>query len=216
MPKPATKDRILDAAEILFASDGYHCTSLRTLTTEAEANLAAVNYHFGSKEALVEALLERRLQPLNRQRLERLNHVLEAARQKQQRPDAKEILRAFIEPTLNFVESGKGPRHFVAFIGRIMMEPDDSLRTMFLQRVRPLFDSFYTALREALPEVPQQAIYMRLQMIIGMFSHAMCGFERFAGKAREFPLPPGVTPAHNTQELCDMMLAFVLPGLEKP
>lgn len=216
MSKPATKDRILDAAEILFASDGYHCTSLRTLTTEAEANLAAVNYHFGSKEALVEALLERRLQPLNQQRLEHLESALEAARRKQQRPDAAEILRAFIEPTLNFVESGKGPRHFVAFIGRILMEPDDGLRTMFLQRVRPLFGHFYTALCEALPEVPQQAVFMRLQMTIGMLSHTMCGIDRFTGKAREFPLPPDVEPASSTQELCDMMLDFVLPGLEKP
>ena len=68
-----TKDRILDAAERLFADKGYSATSLRDITQEAEVNLAAVNYHFGSKEALLTALLERRLDPVNRKRLELLD-----------------------------------------------------------------------------------------------------------------------------------------------
>jgi len=210
----STKDRILDAAEILFASEGFHCTSLRTLTRTAGVNLAAVNYHFGSKEALVEALMERRLESLNRQREEYLAQELDKARQEGRRPEASQVLRALIEPTLNFSESGQGPRHFVAFIGRILVEPDDALRSMFLQRVRPLFRTFYAALREALPHIPPKLVFMRLQLIIGMVSHAMCGIDRFTGKAREFSLPEGVTPIANTQELCNMILDFVLPGME--
>jgi AcrR family transcriptional regulator len=67
-----TKERLIDSAEHLFAQNGYHNTSLRAITTKAEANLAAVNYHFGSKEALITAVLERRLLPLNDLRRQRL------------------------------------------------------------------------------------------------------------------------------------------------
>ena len=211
-----TKNRILDAAEILFASEGFHCTSLRTLTQKAEVNLAAVNYHFGSKEALAQALMERRLEPLNRQREEQLERVLDIARNEQRPAHSEDILRAFIEPTITFSDSGTGPRHFVAFIGRIMMEPDNGLRSIFLQRVRPLFGRFYAALRETLPEVSEQALFMRLQMTIGMLSHVMCGIDRFTGKEPELPFPPGVKPASSSNELCEMILAFVVPGLEKP
>ena len=216
MSTVSTKDRILDAAEILFARDGYHSTSLRTLTQEANANLAAVNYHFGSKEALVEALMKRRLEPLNRQRLECLDEVLAMARKEQRRAHAIDILRAFVEPTLNFSESGTGPRHFIMLIGRILVEPDDSLRSMFLQHIRPLFARFYAALCEAIPEIPARTIYMRLQFIIGVVSHAMCGIERLTGKAREFPLPEGIAPISGSQELCNMILDFVQHGLEDP
>jgi len=215
-PSGSTKDRILDAAETLFASEGFHCTSLRTLTRKAEVNLAAVNYHFGSKEALVEAMMARRLQDLNPQREALLDDVLERARHEQRPPRSEDILRAFIEPTINFSESGQGPRHFIAFIGRILMEPDDALRNMFLKRIRPLFERFYKAMCEALPEVPPQTVYMRLQMTLGLISHVMCGIDRYTGTSREFPLPPGIPPIENTQQLCEVILAFVLPGLEKP
>src|SRR5437764_6402442 len=69
---PATKERILDVAEALFMEHGYEATSLRAITTAAEVNLAAVNYHFGSKEELFQAVLTRRLDPMNQQRLELL------------------------------------------------------------------------------------------------------------------------------------------------
>ena len=64
-----TKDRILDSAERLFARDGFEATSLRAITAEANVNLAAVNYHFQSKEALVQAVIGRRMGPVNAQRI---------------------------------------------------------------------------------------------------------------------------------------------------
>ena len=73
-----TKNRILDAAERLFADFGYKATSLRDITSEAGVNLASVNYHFGSKEALLAALLERNFAPVNRRRIELLD-ALEAS-----------------------------------------------------------------------------------------------------------------------------------------
>ena len=86
MNRGDTKTRILDAAENLFAARGYHNTSLREITKEAGVNLAAVNYHFGSKEALLRAVIKRRLVPLNQVRTRRLHEVREKARREKRRP----------------------------------------------------------------------------------------------------------------------------------
>ena len=72
---PVTKDRILDAAESLFMEHGYEATSLRAITSAAGVNLASVNYHFGSKEELFQAVLTRRLDPMNQERLDLLTRL---------------------------------------------------------------------------------------------------------------------------------------------
>src|SRR6476646_3251166 len=71
----ATKARILDAAESLFMAHGFEATSLRAITASADVNLAAVHYHFGSKEELFQSVLARRLDPMNRKRLELLSRL---------------------------------------------------------------------------------------------------------------------------------------------
>src|SRR6056297_2319041 len=113
-----TKTRILDCAEELFARDGFHNTSLRGLTALADVNLASVNYHFGSKEALLEAVIERRLLPLNQVRSDKISAVLATARQQQKPPAVRELVRAFVAPTLEFRNSSPGARAFIALIGR--------------------------------------------------------------------------------------------------
>src|SRR5215468_2668082 len=71
----ATKARILDAAEVLFMEHGFEATSLRAITAAAGVNLAAVNYHFGSKEELFQAVLTRRLDPMNQERVDLLTRL---------------------------------------------------------------------------------------------------------------------------------------------
>ena len=91
-----TKERILDVAERLFADFGFPVTSLRDITHEADVNLAAVNYHFGSKEALLEAVLERRFRPITDRRLALLDELEKAAGSTS--PELEDILRAFLGP----------------------------------------------------------------------------------------------------------------------
>jgi len=133
-----TKTRILDAAEYLFARHGYDATSLRQITGRAKVNLAAVNYHFGSKKELVKAVIARRLLPLNKLREERLDEV-ERALASGGKVGSREILRAFIEPTVHFRASGRGPEDFIVLVGRILAEPDQTAREIFIEMVRPLF-----------------------------------------------------------------------------
>src|SRR6185437_8949611 len=119
-PQHETRTRILDAAEELFMQHGFEGTSMRLLTAKAGVNLAAVNYHFGSKDALVEAVFRRRLDPLNLARLAELEK-LEA---QGGTPDPEGIIRAFLSPTLRLVEDAKsGGRNFIRLLGRTYTEP---------------------------------------------------------------------------------------------
>jgi AcrR family transcriptional regulator len=210
MSQPDTRQRLLDAAERLFAAEGFHNTSVRAVTSEAQANLAAVKYHFGSKEALLEAVFERRLVPLNQLRRERLEAVRAAARQHGGRPVTTDVLRAFIEPTLAFRDHGPGAEAFVRLVGRAIAEPDDTIRKIFMQLVNPLFILLYDTLGEALPELSATERFWRLHFAIGSLSHAMC----LAGHFQI--LPTGVTSLPDATALTAMMLNFLTAGMEAP
>ena len=112
---PDTKTSLLNAAEMLFAERGIESTSLRAITSEAQANIAAVNYHFGSKDSLVREVFARRLRPLNAERLRRLNLVEGAA----EPPALVEVLDAFIRPVIELhLDMDEGGSHFVRMMGR--------------------------------------------------------------------------------------------------
>ena len=173
MAQVDTKKNILDAAEKLFSRHGFPSTSLRMLTKEAGVNLAAVNYHFGSKEELIKAVIERRLLPLNRLRTEKLLSVKKRAEEEKRLPGAREVLLAFIEPTFAFRKSGEGAQNFITLIGRTFSEPESTVREIFLDLIRPVFKLLHDLLCEALPQVGRDTIYWRLHFTLGAMGHAM-------------------------------------------
>lgn len=210
MSQPDTKQRLLDAAENLFAAEGFHSTSLRAVTGKAAANLAAVKYHFGSKEALLEAVLKRRLIPLNRTRQERLEGLRKSAHQSGVRLSTEAVLRAFIEPTLAFRDSGPGAEAFLQLVGRAIAEPDDTIRSLFMRLMKPLFSLIYDILGEALPELSDTERFWRLHFTVGALSHAMCLVGRFQ------ILPAGVNSRPDADALTTMLLSFLVAGMEAP
>jgi AcrR family transcriptional regulator len=203
-PQPDTKLRLLDAAERLFASEGFHGVSLRQLTTAAQANLAAVNYHFGSKEGLLVAVFERRLLPLNELRSRNLQRLRHAGA----RPAAREVLRAFIEPTLAFRDGDPGAEAFVRLVGRAIAEPDDTIRTIFMRLMGPVFLLLFETLAEALPQLPRSILFWRLHFMLGAMSHTMCLAGRFQ------IIPPGVSPDADGASLTLQILDFLTAGME--
>ncbi len=210
MAQHSTKIRLLNAAEQLFAREGFHNTSLRSLASLAEANLAATNYHFGSKEALLKAVIERRLLPLNQIRETEIEKVLSQARESNIPPTADALLRAFIEPTLEFRNSSSGARDFISLIGRSLNEPDETVRNCFLSLILPIFQVLLEGLREALPQLPQKILLTRLEFIMGTMSHVMCM------SSHSILNSPSLTEALEQNELIQQLLKFVLAGLEAP
>jgi AcrR family transcriptional regulator len=204
-----TKQVILDKAEELFASKGYKGTSLRMITTAAEVNLAAVNYHFGSKEGLVAAVIDRRIVPLNELRCQRLAEVVTQAESTTTKPKLSDVLLAFIEPTLLLPESAPGASNFVNLIGRAMADTDETARQIFLNHMGPAIQMFHDALAKALPEIPADILYWRLNFVIGALSHALRCIDKC-------PVPLDSAEPRNAQHLVKLLLPFVNSGMEAP
>jgi len=203
-----TKERLLDAAEQLFARQGYHNTSLRAITGEAAANLAAVNYHFGSKEGLMGAVVERRLVPLNALRVQRLDAAAATAKREERPPLVAELLLAFVDPTLKFKESSRGARNFITLIGRAISDPADPVRGKFIAMIGPVLARLFALLREALPEIPPYVLQLRLFFAISSLAHAMMMDESWPSLAENIPL------RHDAQTLVAQLVPFLTAGME--
>ena len=167
-----TRERILRSAETLFAERGFETVSLRDITGAADANVAAVNYHFGSKERLIDAVIERHVVPINGERLELLERL--AAKYAEEPLPVEEILRAFLSPVLRQITSGKMSEElFGKFMGRLIGERGYELP----ESVRPLFsrmaDRFTVALRKAVPRLSEEDALWRMHFSFGVMSNTL-------------------------------------------
>jgi len=210
MAEKNTKQCILDAAERLFALHGYHNTSLRKITGEARVNLAAVNYHFGSKEALLKAIFEHHLIPLNKTRQDNINAVRELAHREKKPLQVADIIRAFLEPTFKYRDSKNGTNYFIALVGRAMTEPDDTVRNLFLHYIKPLGFLLFETLKEALPDLQPETLYWRLQFTVGTISHIM----RATGNLQM--VPDHIKLNQDVDSLVEQLIPFLTAGLEAP
>ncbi len=203
-----TKQKILDSAESLFARDGYRGTSLRAITGSAKVNLAAVNYHFGSKEALLEEVIKRRMIPLNKVRRQRIEDVRDTAESKGKPPDIKAVLKAFIEPTILFRESERGADNFITFIGRSFADPDDTVRKVFHQIINPMAHLLFETVSAALPDQPRDRLFWRLHFTMGALFHTMhiCG-----GMKPEFM---GMKTDIDAGSLVNLIIPYVTAGMK--
>lgn len=167
----STKDRILSAAEELFAQHGFSGTSLRQVTGRADVNIAAVNYHFGSKENLVNEVFRRRMDEMSAQRLEALKAALD-----EHPGELEPILAAFIEPALAVARQGQGGAAFVRVIARAYAEKNDGLRKFLSERYGHVLRDFARATGGCLPGLNKEELYWRLDFLSGALTYAMADF----------------------------------------
>ena len=160
-PKDTSK-RLLEAAEELFAKQGIRATSLKAITEFAEVNIAAVNYHFRTKDALVRAVFEHSFRPLNEERLRLLMAAELAAGDG---PLALEsVLYALFEP---MVRSWRANPNFILLAGRLQNEPDSKLGG-FIQRIYgQMIPRFLAAARKAAPDVPEPDLFFWMHFLFG-------------------------------------------------
>jgi AcrR family transcriptional regulator len=138
-PMKDTRSRILDVAEELFSEQGLDRVSIRAITRKAKVNLAAINYHFGSKEDLIAAVFERRVVPVNEARLAALDAVERAAGKKTSKLEA--ILEAFIRPALQCsLKAPKGGTAFSKLFGRCLSEPSPEVEALLKKQFEPLME----------------------------------------------------------------------------
>src|SRR5215210_6602847 len=206
-PQHETRTRILDAAEELFMLHGFEGTSMRVLTSSAGVNLAAVNYHFGSKDALIEALFRRRLDPMNLERIAELDRLEAGANVT---PEA--IIRAFVGPSLRMVEDAKGGgRNFIRLLGRTYTEPAKAVRLLIGQMYAPAMERYKAALERALPQMPREELVWRMHFMFGTLSYTLAATDAVQ-------LIAGCKPEdrHDARLLEDRLTAFLAAGLAAP
>lgn len=168
----STRARILDAAEACFAERGFHTATLREITQLAEANVAAVNYHFGSKEALIEAVFERRLDALNRERLEALKTAMAAPTSAACQLEA--VLRAFILPAMALTHSPHGAGHrFMQLLMRAFAEPDHAVHAAMRKKYASVMRRFAQSLQTLLPQQSAEQVRQQLDFLSGALTFTM-------------------------------------------
>lgn len=205
----STRERILDTAERLFAERGFDGTSLRAITAAAEVNLAAVNYHFRSKNDLVHEVLSRRLAPINARRLALLDACeVEAG---SGAVSLEKVVRVFVEPFLR--PEGVAPAGHLplqTLLGRMLAEPGRSVRRIFLGEMKEIVQRFRDAFQRALPDVPPSEVFWRLHFTIGAMAHTLAAswiVETLSG---------GLCDPSDVDGKIERLIAFVVAGMESP
>ena len=170
--KNSTKDRILNAAEGLFAERGFAETSLRMITSRANVNLASVNYHFGSKKALIQAVFDRFLQQLS----EGLNKGFLELEQRPEAPTIEQVIEALLNPVLAIDEVRvNGTAIFMRLLGRAYAETQGHLRRFMLERYGYLLGRFNKQIQRAYPELPANQLFWRLHFMLGSMVFTLAG-----------------------------------------
>ncbi len=200
----STKERLLTAAEDLFAQFGFAGTSLRQVTTRADVNIAAVNYHFGSKENLVNEVFRRRLDELSQKRLAALAAAREAAPS-----ELEAILAAFIEPALALTLDRHGGSAFVRVLARAYAEKNERLRKFLSDNYGHVLREFSKAIAELLPALGKEELYWRLDFIAGALTYAMADF----GLIKR---PGNVGERTHCQRSAQALIRFAAAGLRAP
>lgn len=200
----STKERILGAAEQLFATHGFAGASLRQVTAAANVNLAAVNYHFGSKENLINEVFRRRLDDLNAHRIEELDKA--AARTDS---DLEDLLSAFIRPALDLSLDRTGGGAFIRVLARAFAEHNDALRKFLSDNYGHVMKRFHAAFAQRLPNLDKEELYWRLDIIAGALTYAMADFGVIKRKT-------GVTEQMHRERAVEHLIRFAAAGLRAP
>lgn len=172
----STKNKILDAAEHLFAIRGFNGTSLREITSQAEVNLAAVNYHFGSKKELIKSVMSRYMNEL----APRLESSLQVICDNEKQPTLVEVFSAFIEPLLSLNDfKENGTSNFLLLLGRGYIDSQGFLRWFLTTQYPNVISNFISAVQNAYPELTAEDMFWRLHFTMGTVVFAMASSEAF-------------------------------------
>lgn len=203
-PAPATRDRILDAAERLFAENGFAATSHRQITAAARVNLAAVNYHFGSKEELFLEVVRRRLEPVNVRRLE----MLAEAERRAGGARLADVVRAFVEPVVQAREAEGDAGVLPKLMARVVGEPGGWAEKLLPHVFASVAARFVGALARLMPEMKREDLVWGLVYSAGVISqHMLLGdlIRRTAG---------GAAGEEGSSGTVDRMVSYITAGLE--
>ena len=163
-----TKQKILDTAERLFGEQGYGATSLRQVIAMAKVNVAAVHYHFGSKEDLLDAVVDRKAGPVTVARMAWLDRV--EAEAGTGPLNVEDVLASFLMPTAEMAQSNPT---FVRLMGRMLSE--GMMPSIVERHFQESAMRFVMALARAVPHLSREELMWRVHFMIGAMAHTLTG-----------------------------------------
>ena len=206
----ATRDVILLAAERLFSRNGFEGTSVRDIIREAGVNLGAINYHFGTKERLAMEVYARRLAPVNRERIARLD-ALEAAAGKR-KLKLEQVIDAIVRPGVEG-DSAALSDDLMRLISRCFQEPNPELKKFVERQFAEVAQRFDSAILKAVPGLPPEELYWRMNFLFGALHRGQELWLRFD----QMPRPQGTQPVKPDLEgFIRRLVSFATAGLAAP
>lgn len=209
MNQPDTVTRILDAAEELFAEKGFSETSLRMITTKAKVNLAAVNYHFGSKKELVQAVFGRFLTPFTH----KLDKELDKLSEEKVEPSFNDVLGVLVKTMLVGVEPETRDKKlsvFMRLLGLAYTQAQAHLRRFLFANYAVTYKRFIGYLKQAHPELSSKEIFWRIHFAIGSVVFTMSSMEVLRAMAVE---DTGVESS--VEDVMNLLMPFLSAALEQ-
>jgi AcrR family transcriptional regulator len=206
VPNAAPKLRLIEAAEKLFAEHGFDVVSVRDITQAAGGNVAAVNYHFGSRDGLVAVVMNRYMTPVHEQRLARLD----TAEQKWagQAVPVEEVVDAFVRPLVTRVEKSElSEQLFYCLVGRIFGSHGNGMPDEIKTRLSVSSARFTRAFGKALPAVSEADLVWRLHFVVGGMIHMLTHGESL------LRLSAGAGGSPGMDSTLDRFLRFAVAGL---
>jgi AcrR family transcriptional regulator len=201
-----TRQRIIKAAEKLFALRGVEAVSIREITQAAAVNLAAINYHFGTKSGLAAEVFKDCITPLNARRLELLDRAEKSAGR--QRPELEAVIEAMIRPA---VERGfdhqQDNETFLRLTGRCLSEPNAEIEQLIRAHFEKLIRRFEAAFLRSLPGLDAEELFWRMKFIVGALHYSLLT----CGKHKNLPLKMRRTL--DAEGLIQRLVTFTAAGL---
>lgn len=206
MAQSETVERILDVAELLFAEKGFAETSLRLITSKAGVNLAAVNYHFGSKKALIQAVFVRFLGPFVSSLEQELDRHQAAGTSNHL--GLEELLEMLVRQALTVKpRSGNDLSTFMRLLGLAFSQSQGHLRKYLGEVYGRVFNRYMALLMRALPELPPHELFWRVNFMLGSAAFTLSSIKALRAIAEsEFGQQPGV------DDVLRMMVPFLAAG----
>lgn len=209
-----TRSKILDAAEQLFAQQGFAATSLRNIIKMASVNTAAVHYHFGSREGLIAAVMERRAAPMNEERLSALREL--ESRYGESGVPLEELVEAFVGPPIRLhYDRSSGDWLFPRLMSRAVTEADANVHDLFRKIFGEVLVRFTAAFARSLPGLSPMEIAWRMHFMIGAlaFTIAIPSLHSSAHKAGASPFLAETT---DVDTVLNRLIGFITAGMRTP
>lgn len=196
-----TREQLILAGERLFAQKGLDCVSLRQINSAAgQRNSSAAHYHFGSKDALIQAIHEYRGERINERR-----RAMLARMSAQERAQARPLIKALVYPIVAEIEETEGGGHFIIFLSQLYSSPALDLISMWRTHLSESVGEVYQQLREVLPGTPEEIAGMRFGLMWVAMINTLANRQRLKATKGDEPGVSRVLPVLFVSNVIDML-----------